>query len=106
MPMLNSLAKLAMKPLPTMLSPKAHSIADYVTVGALFATAGWLWRRSKRAAMASLICGASELAISLLTDYPGGIKKVISFRAHRDIDFGIAAMASAMPGFLAFKDEP
>jgi hypothetical protein len=106
MPMLNSIAKVAMKPLPRMVSPKAHSIADYITVGAFFASAGWFWRRSKRAAVASFICGAAELAVSLLTDYPGGTKKVISFRAHRDIDLGLAAMAATMPEFLAFKEEP
>ena len=106
MPTLNSVTKLAMKPVPRMLSPKAHSIADYVIVGAFFASTGWFWGRSKRAAVASLICGAAELGVSLLTDYPGGIKRVISFRRHRDIDFGLAAMAATMPEFLAFKDEP
>jgi len=105
MPILNSATKLAMKPLPRALSPKAHSIADYVTVGAFFASAGWFWRRSKRAALAALICGAAELAVDLLTDYPGGIKRVISFRAHHDIDLGLAAMTATMPEFLAFKDE-
>jgi len=106
MPVLNSVAKLAMKPLPRIISPRAHSIADYLTVGAFLASAGWFWKRSKRAALASLICGAAELAVSLLTDYPGGVKKVISFRAHRDIDLGLAAMTAIMPEFLAFKDEP
>lgn len=55
--------------------------------------------------MASLICDAAELAVSVLTDYPGGVKKVISFRAHRDIDPGLAAMTDTMPEFLEFKDE-
>ena len=50
--------------------------------------------------------GGAELAVSLLTDYPGGIKKVISFGAHRDIDLGLAAMTATMPEFLAFKEEP
>jgi hypothetical protein len=105
MPILNSVAKAAMKPVPRTLSPKAHSIADYVMLGSFFATGGWFWRR-KRAALASLICGAAQLAVGLLTDYPGGVKRVISFRAHRDIDLGLAAMAATMPEFLAFKDEP
>jgi hypothetical protein len=59
MPILNSVAKAAMKPVPRTLSPKAHSIADYVMVGSFFATGGWFWRRSKRAALASLICGGA-----------------------------------------------
>ena len=105
MPVLNSVAKLAMKPVPRMISPGAHSIADYLTVGSFLASAGWFWQRSKRAALASMICGAAELAVSVLTDYPGGVKKVISFRAHRNIDLGLAAMTATMPDFLAFKDE-
>lgn len=106
MPLLNTIAKVALKPVPRMLSAKAHSIADYMMVGAFLASTVWFWRRSKRAAVASLICGGAELAVGLLTDYPGGIRKVISFRSHRDIDFGLAAMAATMPEFFAFKDEP
>jgi hypothetical protein len=106
MPVLNSVAKLAMKPIPRMLSPWTHSIADYHVIGAFSASARWFWKRSKRAALASLICGAAELAVSLLTDYPGGVKQLIGFRAHRDIDLGLAAMTATMPEFLAFKDEP
>ncbi len=106
MPVLNSVTRVAMKPVPRMLSPKAHSIADYVMVGTFVASGGWFWRRSKRAAVASIICGAAQLAVALLTDYPGGVKRVISFRVHRDIDLGLAAMAAMMPDFLAFKDEP
>ena len=105
MPILNSATKLALKPLPRALSPKGHSIADYVVVGSFFASAGWFWRRSKRAAVAALVCGAAQLAVNLLTNYPGGIKKVISFRTHHDIDLGLAAMSATMPEFLAFNDE-
>jgi hypothetical protein len=105
MPILNTVAKVAIKPVPPVLSPKAHSIADYMIVGSFFACAGWFWPRSKRAALAALICGAAELAVNLLTDYPGGIRKLISFRGHRDIDLGLAAMTATMPEFLAFKDD-
>jgi hypothetical protein len=105
MPVLNSVTKLVAKPLPRMISPKAHGVIDLITVGTFLATAGFFWGRSKRAALAALICGASELAVSLLTDYPFGIKKVISFRTHGEIDLGLAAMTATMPEFLAFKDD-
>jgi hypothetical protein len=68
-------------------------------------TAAWFWGRSKRAAVAALISGGAELAVNLLTDYPGGVKKVIHFRTHRNIDLGLAAMTATMPEFFAFKDE-
>ena len=104
MPLLNSLAKVVAKPLPKMLSPKAHAVVDYITAVSLFVGAGVFWRRNQRAALAALICGGSELAVSLLTDYPGGVTKRISFQKHREIDLGLAAMTATMPEFLAFKD--
>lgn len=98
MPTLNSLAKFAIKPIPRMLSPKTHSTADYMIIGSFLAGAGLFWQRSKRAALASLICGAAELAVSLLTDYPGGVKKMICFRARRHIDLGLASMTANYAG--------
>jgi hypothetical protein len=68
-------------------------------------SAGFFWRRNKRAALAALICGSADLVLSLLTDYPGGVKRVISFPAHREIDLGLAAMTATIPEFLAFKDD-
>jgi hypothetical protein len=105
MPMLNSLAKVVAKPIPRMVSPKAHAVVDYTTIGSFLVSAGFFWQRSKRAALAALICGAAELAIILLTDYPGGIKRVISFRTHGEIDLGLAAMTAMMPQFLAFENK-
>jgi hypothetical protein len=105
MPVLNRTIRIAAKSLPRAISPKAHAIVDYVTVGSLFVTAAWFWRRSKRAAIGALISGAADLAVSLLTNYPGGVKKIINFRTHREIDFGLGAMTATMPEFLAFKDE-
>jgi hypothetical protein len=105
MPFLTAAARVAAKPFSKVISPKAHAIIDYVTVGTFLVTAGWFWRRSKRAAIASLISGGAELVVSLLTNYPGGVRKVISLRTHRDIDIGLGAMTATMPEFLAFKGE-
>ena len=105
MPILTSAAQSVAKPFPKVISPKAHAIIDYLTAGAFLVTAGLFWRRSKRAAIAALISGGAELAVSALTNYPGGMKKVINFRTHREIDFGLGAMTASMPEFLAFKDE-
>ena len=105
MPLLNSAVQIAAKPFPRAISPKAHAIIDYITVGSFFMTAAWFWGRSKRAAIAALISGGAELVVNLLTDYPGGVKKVIHFRTHRNIDLGLAAMTATMPEFFAFRDE-
>lgn len=105
MPIFNRLARVAVKPLPRVLSPKAHAIVDYIVAGTFILGVGLFWRRSKRAAIASLICAGTELAVSLLTDYPGGVHKVINFQTHGEIDLGLAGMTATMPDFLAFDDE-
>src|ERR1051326_6570649 len=102
MPLFNRLARIATSPLPRMISPRGHAIFDYVTAGAFFAIAGLFWPRNKRAAIASLLCGSAEMAVNLITDYDGDRKKVISLRARRQIDLGLAAMTATMPDFLAF----
>jgi hypothetical protein len=106
MPVVNSVARIAVKPLPRMISPKAHAIFDYAVLGTFIGAGSWFWRRNKRAAIAALICAGTELAVCLLTDYPGGMKKVIHFANREEIDLGLAAMTATMPEFLAFDDEP
>ncbi|SRR5690242_15487731 len=92
--------------MPKVISPKGHAIADYATIGTFFLLAGLFWGRNKRAAIAALICGGSELATTLLTDFPGGVAKVISFPTHGKIDMGLAATAASMPSFMGFDDDP
>lgn len=105
MPILNSVAQAAAKPFLRVISPRSHAIADYINAGIFLMTAGLFWRRNKRASVAAMVGGGAALALNLLTDYPGGEKKVISFRTHREIDFGLAAMVSTLPEFFAFKDD-
>lgn len=108
MPMLHSLIKVAAKPVPAMISPKAHAVLDYIGVGIFLAGATWFWRRNKRAAIAAAVCGGAKLAVSLMTDYPGGMRarRGIRFDTRREIDLGLAAMTATMPEFMGFKDEP
>jgi hypothetical protein len=103
-PVLNRLAKIIAKPIPRMVTPQIHSIVDYFSVGVFLGSAVLFRRRNKRAAMASLICGGTELALTLLTDYSEGTKNLISFRTHREMDYALAAMVATMPESLAFKD--
>ena len=64
------------------------------------------WRRNKRAAVASFLCGGAQLGVSILTDYPGGVRRAINFSTRRELDVGLAAMTAAMPECLNFEDEP
>ena len=106
MPMLNSVAKAVTKPIPRMISPKSHSMLDYVTAGVFLAGAGFFWRRNKRAAIASLVSGTAIAAVSAMTEYPGGVNGVFGLEKHRDIEVGLAAMIATMPSFFSFEDEP
>ncbi len=106
MAMFNNLMKVAMKPMPDVITPRGHAVVDFMIAGAFFATAGLFWRKNKRAAVASLLCGGAQLGVSLLTDYPGGVQRAIKFSTRRKLDLGLAAMTAAMPEFLNFEDEP
>lgn len=103
--MLNTLVKMAVKPLPRMISPKSHAVIDAMVALTFLATAGLFWRRNRRAAAASLLCGATQLGVSALTDYAGRDRKPITFSTRRKLDLGLAAMTAAMPEFLNFEDE-
>jgi hypothetical protein len=105
MALLNSAVSLATKKVPKAITPKGHAVIDYLTVGAFLVTGALYWRRHKRAALSAFICGGAELALSLITDYPGGVKKVISFPTHCKVDLGLAAMTATMPEFMGFKDD-
>lgn len=99
-----SLADTLTRRLPRVIPAKGHAVADYLVVGSLLGTGAWLWSRNRRAALGALICGGTGLLASLLTDYPGGVAKVISSQAHRKIDLGLAAMVATMPEFMGFSD--
>jgi hypothetical protein len=90
---------------PKAVSPKAHAVLDYMTIGAFLVAGALFWRKNKRAAIGSLLCGGAELAVNLLTDYPGGHSRLISFPTHAKVDIGLAAIAATMPEFMGFARE-
>ena len=64
-----------------------------------------MWGSSKRAAIASFACGATDTAVSMLTDYPGGVAGLISFETHGKIDAGMSGMVAMVPTLLGFHDQ-
>jgi hypothetical protein len=91
--------------MPKMISPTAHAVIDYAVAGSMFIAAAMLWRRHRRAAIASLACGVAEVATDMITDYPGGVKPMISFRTHGRVDGGMATLVGSMPLALNFADD-
>lgn len=92
--------------LPKIIKPRQHAFIDYVVAGSFLLMGAVWWKRNKRAAIGSVICGGATAANSLLTDYPGGVVKTISYKNHGRIDAGLAGLTAAMPRFMNFKDEP
>jgi hypothetical protein len=91
--------------MPKVIKPEAHAVIDYLVAGTFFFSAALFWRRSKRAAVSSLICGGIVATNSMLTDYPGGIWKVMSFQTHGKLDTGLAGLTAAMPRLMAFGED-
>lgn len=104
MPVLQTVGKAAAKRMPKVVSPRIHAILDYISVGMFLMGALQWWRRNPRAAVASAMAGAGSLALNLLTDYPGGVRKVISLPVHCELDTGVGALVAMLPKTLSFDD--
>jgi hypothetical protein len=105
MPLWEQGAKFAARRLPKVISPTTHAVLDYVVAGSFLLKAASLWNRNRRAATASLICGGATLANAMLTDYPGGVVRKISYRAHGRNDAAIAGLTASAPRLLGFADD-
>jgi len=91
--------------MPKMISPRVHSALDYAVAGSFLLAGALFWKRNRRAAIGSLLCGGATAAVSLLTDYPGGVRKVIPYAMHGQIDTGLIAMTAAMPKLVNIENE-
>ena len=105
MPLLQKGIALAAGRMPKIIKPQAHAVLDYLVAGSFFLAAGLCWKRNKRAAVSSLLCGGMITANSALTDYPGGVWRVMSFQTHGKLDAGMAALTATMPRLMAFGED-
>jgi hypothetical protein len=83
-----------------MLQPLAHAVVDYAFAAKMIA-APWLFGFSdnKIATLSSVSSGAAIAGLSLMTDYPLGIKKMISFPTHGVIE-AVSGVATALSPWL------
>ena len=88
------------------ISPAQHAVLDYVVAATFFGVGLKLLDRNRAAAGLAFANGGMVLALSLLTDYPGGLVRAVSFRGHRTGDLMQAALAGAGPVLLGFATEP
>jgi hypothetical protein len=91
---------------PKVISPAAHAVLDYGVAASFFVAGAMFHGRNRAASTLAFLNGAMVLGMSLLTDYPGGIKPVISFRGHRTGDIAQAALAGFGPTLFGFADRP
>ena len=88
------------------ISPAQHAVLDY-GVAAGFLTFGFsMLARHRRAAALAFANGGMVLGMSLLTDYPGGVFRTLSFRTHRTGDIVQAALAGLGPLLFGFGKDP
>ena len=106
MPIIQKGVKAVAEHMPKVISPKTHAIIDYATAGTFFVAGALLWRRSKRAAIGAMLCGAMEAGTAMITDYPGGVTDLISLPTHGRIDAGFAGFVATLPNVFMFGSEP
>jgi hypothetical protein len=94
------------QPLTTMISPARHAVLDYAVAATFFAFGLSVLSRHRSAAGLAFVNGALIVGLSLLTDYPGGVFRTLSFRAHRTGDIAQTALAGLGPILFGFGSDP
>jgi len=79
-----------------------HAIADYA-VGLVLIIAAIAAGGSGKAVAVGVVVGAVVLAVSMLTKYPLGVKKVLPFTVHSGGDYLAAALLIVSPFALNFR---
>ncbi|HKY03959.1 MAG TPA: SPW repeat protein [Blastocatellia bacterium] len=87
------------------LKPKTHGIIDYAWAGAMIA-APWLFgfNKNREATLASISSGVGILGLSLMTRYPLGAVKVISFPVHGVIETVAGLSTAASPWLCGYSN--
>lgn len=83
------------------ITPFAHGILDYLTVGTV-AAAPKLMDFPDEAANACYALAGIYAGTSMMTDYPLAVKKAIPFKAHGIAEIAIGALLPALPFVLGF----
>jgi len=87
------------------ISPAMHAVLDYTVAAGFFGLAAALRGRHQRASTLALLNGAMVAGMSMLTDYPGGMYPLLSFRDHRAGDILQAAVTGLGPALMGFAGD-
>jgi len=91
--------------LPKVASPQTHSMLDYAMASVFFVAGGWFWKRNRRASVAAFANGGVIAAVALATNYPGGVRKKISYRMHGGIESVLPAVTASLPSIGGFSEK-
>jgi hypothetical protein len=105
MPLWQHGIRFAARRMPARIGPATHAALDYAIAGTFLLMAAKLWRRNRRAAVGSLLCGGAAAANALLTDYSGGAYDLIDYKTHARVDAALAGLAASAPRLFGFADE-
>ena len=92
--------------IPAVISPAQHAVLDYGVAATFIGMGLALANRHRPAATLAFLNGAMVLGMSMLTDYPGGLYRKLSFKGHRTGDIVQAALAAVGPALFGFATEP
>jgi hypothetical protein len=91
---------------PKLISPGVHAVLDYGVASTYFGL--WAKYHNQHRGAAALACvnGCMVLGLALMTDYPGGLFRTLSFKTHRTMDWIQAGLAAFGPVAMGFADDP
>lgn len=81
------------------LPPAFHGILDYILV-IFFLLAPSLFTLTPTVGIISYLLGVIHLMLTLFTNFPLGIKKIIPFRIHGFIELVVAVILIALPALM------
>ena len=87
------------------ITPRVHGILDYL-VGAALIAAPFLLDIDGLPALVVQVFGAIAIAYSVITDYPLGVLKLLSYQHHLRVDVVWGVLLAASPWLLGFGHEP
>jgi hypothetical protein len=87
------------------ISPAQHAVLDYGVAATFFAFGFSVLSRHRAAAALAFVNGGMIVGMSMLTNYPGGVFRILSFRAHRTGDIAQAALAGLGPSLFGFGSD-
>jgi hypothetical protein len=88
------------------ISRKTHAVMDYI-MGVILIAAPWLlgFSNNEPAKWSAVAVGIIMLAMSLMTDYEGGLAKVVPMRFHLGMDLIAGIFLAVSPWLLGFHDQ-